>query len=53
MTPLDSQGAGVTSDNTVAEIKQHLDKQGVTYPSNARKDDLLNLANGGDIHGNA
>lgn len=32
-----------TDANTVAEIKAYLDKKGISYPSNATKQDLLAL----------
>lgn len=43
--PSDDSGADVkpTSANTVDEIKEYLDKKGVSYPANALKDDLLKL----------
>ncbi|MGV3084610.1 HeH/LEM domain-containing protein [Enterococcus dispar] len=37
-----------TAENTVVEIKAYLDSEGISYPSNAVKADLLALVEGGE-----
>lgn len=37
-----------TAKNTVAEIKVYLDSEGISYPSNAVKADLLALVESGE-----
>lgn len=36
----------ITEDNTVAEIKAYLDSEGISYPANATKSELLSLIPG-------